>query len=152
MGSGAVMRCPKCGFEFHRTEGIGFLFPRVYEETIKKAKDGELGDVLRDFFEKNPAGALNAENITLCCDQCGALSGDMDLTMYTPKDKAKSNRETERRYVTGYELERDYSEVMKYPHKCKKCGGDMHRVTYGERLKCPECKVEMEETVLMCWD
>ena len=91
MGSGLVMRCPKCGYEFSRMEGIGMLFPMAYEETVQKAKVGELGEELKLFFEKNPHGALNVEQVTLCCDQCGALSNNMDLTMYIPKDSRDQN-------------------------------------------------------------
>lgn len=152
MGSGMNMRCPKCGFEFSRFEGVGMFFPMVYKETIQKAKNGELGEELKCFFEKNPQGVLNAEQVTLCCDQCGALSGNMDLTMYIPKNSQDQDSAENRSYIFERELESDYREVMKYPHKCEKCGGDMHRVKWSEVLKCPDCKVEMEVSGLMCWD
>ena len=152
MGNGLVMRCPKCGFEFSTSEGVGFLFPMVYKETIQKAKNGELGDELKGFFEKNPHGAINAESVTLCCDQCGALSIGKDLTMYIPKDSQDQDSAENRSYIFERELESDYREVMKYPHKCEKCGGDMHRVKWSEVLKCPDCKVTMEEVTRILWD
>jgi len=152
MGSGLVMRCPKCGYEFSRMEGIGMLFPMAYEETVQKAKVGELGEELKLFFEKNPHGALNVEQVTLCCDQCGELSIDKDLTMYISKNSKDPHVSDNDKYIFEEELKRDYLEVMKYPHKCGKCGGDMHRVNSDEILKCPECKVKMEEVTKICWD
>ncbi len=152
MGSGTVMRCPKCGFEFQRMEGVGMLYPIVYEETMKKAREGELGEILKDFFDKNPDGVLNVEQVALCCDQCGSLSLDKDLTMYIPKNDRVQNSVEDKSYIFEEELEYDYLEIMKYPHKCEKCGGNMHRIKDDEILKCPDCKVTMEEVTQILWD
>ncbi len=85
MGYGSEMKCPKCGFKFFSRTGVGFSFPSVYEETVLKAKSGELGDEAREFFKEHPDGAINAEYVTLCCDEYGDLFTGQDLTVYDPK-------------------------------------------------------------------
>ena len=60
MGTGYTRKCPKCGFEFHSSTGVGFLFPKVYAETVQKAKEGELGEELKSFFAEHKDGAINA--------------------------------------------------------------------------------------------
>ena len=69
MGSGYTMRCPKCKYKFHAITGIGFMFPKGYEETVRKAKKGELGTEILAFFREHEDGAISAENVTLCCTQ-----------------------------------------------------------------------------------
>ena len=162
MGSGMNMRCPKCGYEFASFEGVGYLFPKVYKETVQKAKSGELGDVLKTFFEEHPDGVINAENITLCCDKCGHLDTAKDLTMYVPRDDNTVNIEHGKwtvgipfegaDYYTEYDLIEHFTEYMKYPHKCEKCGGDMRKLTSHDKLKCPDCKTTMEEQRMILWD
>lgn len=162
MGSGYRKKCPKCGFEFFSSSGVGFLFPMVYEKTVQKAKEGELGEELREFFAEYKDGAINAERVTLCCEKCGNLSCDMDLTMYVPNDK-KAKENTHGRwsvafdfervdYVTTTDLERFYDEYTKYPHKCDKCGGTMRILKGNEELSCPKCKVPLETADIILWD
>ena len=50
MGSGKQYKCNKCGYEFTSCEGVGFMFPQVYEDTIKSAKQGTLGEEMQDFL------------------------------------------------------------------------------------------------------
>ena len=85
MGTGFRYECQKCGFKFSQMNGTGFLFPSVYAKTVQRAKNGELGEEIQQFFEEHPDGAVNAENVTLCCNSCGILATKMDLTMYIPK-------------------------------------------------------------------
>ena len=93
MGAGCCRKCPKCGFEFYNSTGVGFLFPKVYAKTVQKAEDGELGIEIQTFFTEHKNGAVNAELVTLCCNECGNLSSDMDLTMYVPNDKKPKKTE-----------------------------------------------------------
>ena len=148
MGYGSEMKCPKCGFEFFSRTGVGFSFPTVYEETVQKAKSGKLGEEAQAFFKEHSDGSINAEYVTLCCDECGELFTGQDLTMYAPKYGYIMRNS----YVFEDDLERYYSEELKYPHKCEKCGGSAHVVDSEETLLCPRCKVPMEAFGSICWD
>lgn len=162
MGTAYTERCPKCGFEYHSSTGVGFMFPMVYVETVKKAKEGDLGKDLQDFFKEHKDGAINAEFVDLCCKECGHLSGGMDLTMYIPNKKKpetiKHGRWTvgmsfeDVDYVDWLDLEKYYTEYAQYPHKCEKCGGSMKILKNNEELKCPYCKVPLEITNTINWD
>ncbi len=166
MGTGYTKKCPKCGFEFHSSTGVGFMFPQVYAEAVQKAKEGVLGEEIQNFFNEHKDGALNAEFVTLCCEKCGNLSNDMDLTMYIPSAKkpAKINHgrwsvafEFEGAdYVDWTDLEKYYDEYAKYPHKCEKCGGPMRCISENEvedeDLLCPECKAPLETVGEVWWD
>ena len=94
MGSGCTMKCPQCGYEFGRSEGVGFMFPMVYQELVQKAKNGELGEEIKLFFSEHPDGAINADRTTLVCNECGNLSGDYDLTMYISNGEKREKRAT----------------------------------------------------------
>ena len=157
-----MMKCPKCEYTFEQWEGVGYMFPMVYAETVQRAKNGELGEEIQNFFNEHEDGAIRADSVTLCCDKCGALRTGKDLTMFVPKGNKSDQTEHGRwsvampfegaRYVSDTELELYYSEYMKYPHKCDECGGSMHIVGYGEELKCPKCKVKLETEDFICWD
>ena len=162
MGSGCRMECPQCGYKFNRSEGVGFLFPMVYAETVEKAKKGKLGKEIKQFFEDHEDGAIDVSDVTLCCEDCGFLSTRMDLTMYLPKDGKPHKVENSNwssactgeglDYVMNSDLDEYYMEYMKYPHKCKKCKGKMHIVKGNESLLCPKCKVAMEIKDIILWD
>ncbi len=162
MGSGYKMICPKCGFDFYSSTGVGMMFPRVYAETVRKAKNGELGKEIQAFFMEHPDGAINAESVSLCCEKCGHLTNGRDLTMYVPK-AGKPNKLEHRsgstakpsdaeRYKSRFELEDYYVEYKKYSHKCDKCGGSMRIMEEGEEFVCPECKVPLERGLQIVWD
>ena len=108
MGSGCKGKCPKCGFEFRSSTGVGFMFPSVYAETVQMAKNGELGDEICNFFLEHENGAINAERVTLCCEKCGSLSNGQDLTMYVPKSKEPGKIEHSRWSVAIPFEEADY--------------------------------------------
>ena len=41
MGSVHRISCKKCGYNISINDGIGFLFPVVYRETVTKMKNGQ---------------------------------------------------------------------------------------------------------------
>ncbi len=90
MGTGYEMICKKCGYSFSARTGVGYLFPTVYEDTVKQSKEGKLGKEIKDFFHDHPDGVINAEDVTLCCNECGHLFTGQDLTMYLPKRKSET--------------------------------------------------------------
>lgn len=163
MGTGYRYKCKKCGYTFSQMNGVGLLFPAVYAETIQRAKEGELGGQMQQFLEEHPDGAVNAENATLCCNSCGALTTDLDLTMYIPKRNCTSKVKNTRwsvgisfeghEYVTPADLEKFYEEYAKYPHKCEKCSGEMSVMRDDEELVCPECKIPLSPKAdIIMWD
>ena len=160
MGAGYFYRCPKCGYSFWASTGVGFMFPMVYAETVQKAKKGELGKEIQDFFKEHEDGAINASMVILRCEDCGHLSSGMNLTMYVPNGKKPKKNEHGRwsvalpfegaDYVTGIELEEYYTESAKYPHKCENCGGRM--IPLHTKPVCPECNTPLEEELDLLWD
>jgi len=164
MGVGVEKKCTKCGFEFTTYTGVGMMFPYVYQETTEKARRGDLGDEMKQFFMEHPDGAIDAENVTLCCDDCGHLSCGQDLTMFIPGEKTHdlpargpwciADPQEDMSYFTRRELDRFFSFYASYHHKCEKCGGRMHVVSSNEleELKCPQCKVKMIRYGVIDWD
>lgn len=149
MGRGYTSKCEICGYEFSGTYGIGFLFPQQYEELVEKAKSGELGNEIQSFFEENEDGAIDAEYVTLCCEDCGNLEIGYDLSMWLPKEKNEPVG-----YVMRIDLEDNYKKVMDYPHICSKCSGKMKVIHQKDhkKLKCPKCKKIMKEDKMLLWD
>lgn len=134
MGLGYTMRCPKCHYVFTNNLGIGFMYPIVKREVTEKAKIGKMGKTLKRFFDENPAGSLDISKVTLCCEKCGNLFGDMDLTMY---------------------VQRDGQEMIKYkdfPHRCGKCRGRARIMEEDDVLMCPKCKIPLEKINSIMWD
>ncbi len=165
MGSGFGYICPKCGFEFEAEIGIGFMFPIVYAEAVQKAKYGKLGEEIQNFFKEHKDGAIDAEYVVLCCEDCSHLTTDMDLTMYIPKEKKPEKLEHGRwavaapfegaDYVTWFDLEEYYTKFAEYPHKCDRCGGKM-KILHEEddmNILCPECGAPLEQSdKIVMWD
>ncbi len=144
------LQCEKCGFKFMTMHGVGMMFPLAYVKTVQKAKSGELGAEMKEFFEEHPDGAIDSETVTLCCDNCGHLSINQDLTMYVLKEGAPKKTEHGRwcvgmgfedvDYVDDSDLEQNYKEYKKYTHRCTECGGNMHVVKEHENYCVPTVK------------
>ena len=162
MGKGYTKTCKKCGYSFTCYEGVGFLFPKVYAETVEKAKAGKLGKVMKSFFEEHPDGAINAENVALCCDNCGNIKRGKDPTMYIPKGKVPKRPKNQRwcvafpnppqDYVMSSELDKYYEKYADYRHRCGKCKCKMHVVKDEETLLCPNCRKPFEISEVLRWD
>lgn len=164
MGQGYSMVCPKCGYEFNASFGVGMMFPAVYDETVQEGKRGELGEELQKFLLEHPDGAINASYVVGACKKCGELENLMDLSMYLPKENSKPDKPKGRwsvsmpfdraEYVSPMDLKAHYELVAKYSHRCKHCGGDVKIFTEKTigRIKCPHCKLRLEETGLILWD
>ena len=66
MGQGYSLCCKKCGYNINVNLGVGFMFPRVYEETLENAKAGKLGRNVQQFLKDHPDGALDCD--WYCCN------------------------------------------------------------------------------------
>ena len=143
MGYGYSYSCPNCTYTYTCEEGVGMLFPIVYEETIKKAKSGKMGKTLKSFFDEHDNGAIDARYVTLCCNKCGNLTNRMDLSMYVPEKGIKA---------LGFNLDKYCEKYADYPHKCGKCRSSMHIVTKDEIMLCPNCREPLQRDKTFCWD
>ena len=65
MGIELTCVCEKCGYEFEADVGVGFLYPKVYVETIDAMKEGRFGQQGKEFLEAFPNGAISCENIVV---------------------------------------------------------------------------------------
>lgn len=169
MGRGYGCTCSKCGFHIECNFGVGFLFPKVYAETIDKAKNGEFGTKYQSFFLENKDVALDCENVMLQCKDCGQYDEGMDLSAYMKKPEYQIKKAgiwsasfpfEGASYETDRELKEGYIKKMDFPHKCKKCKGAM-RIISGEEfnmfldnqeITCPKCKIPLELTDIISWD
>lgn len=167
MGDGICTKCTNCGYEFDAYFGVGMLFPFVYQETIVKAKTGELGEVTKEFIEKYPDGAFDCENVVIKCDNCNMYDVALDSSMHVLKDKlfkpSKYNwtysGETDgTAYVTDEQLKDHYEKIADYSHKCKYCGGkarinkSFEQDVYKNRINCPKCNGLMTSDEVFDWD
>ena len=165
MGNGLWYKCPKCGFEFIASFGVGYMFPMEYAEAVHQAKAGELGEEIQNFFNEHTDGAIDAEHVVLCCEDCGHFREGMDLTMYIPNEKKPEKPEHGRwsvscpfegaHYVSWSDLEEYYTKYAEYPHICDKCGGRMKIMHEGDdmNLLCPKCRTPLEQSgIYIKWD
>lgn len=164
MGSGIGFRCGKCGYDITVYLGIGFAFPRVYQEVVTAVRKGKFGREWKELFERTSGAAVDANRELYVCSACGRFREDMNLCLYEPKDadvtvvrdEAHSgfmpSEVTE--YVTPAELKNRYRLVKVYPHLCR-CGKRMHQYREGDRLKYPKCKdgwMEYDPSGWINWD
>lgn len=166
MGNSYGFRCKKCGDYKWISEGIGFLFPTLYEQTIEEIKDGKWGEKYHEFFEVFPNAATDVENGVYLCEHCGNIFNEINQGLYLPKDermeiKPSDNRwcvampQIGKRYVTACELEKDYFLYEAEVHSCPQCGKNAKRVK-GDISKlepiCSKCRTRMELEDLEFWD
>lgn len=166
MGTGYSFTCSKCKHRFSASWGIGFSFPQVYEDTVKKIKAGAYGNLWQDLVNKEKYVVTDAEKHIYICGKCNAWKSEQCLSLYIPKDpehlKIKYQLDSveelnERSYILTAEIRAEYRILKRYIHKCDKCSGVMHRATEEEMnvLTCPKCGGEPEKPGYMgmiMWD
>lgn len=173
MGIMSQCKCEKCGYGFAADLGFGFLYPVVYCESVKKMKEGYLGEQGKEFFEAFPEGAISCEYIVVQCNECGKLMNVPKLDLYVPKegyDASKQNKNTRWSvafsgkgydYVSPCDLDRHYDLFEQYNHKCSSCNGSTTVVegftdSIDDRInryvQCPECKSPLEILPFGHWD
>lgn len=162
MGTGYEYTCPKCSYTFSFNQGVGFLFPKLYEEIVTAAKEGKLGEEIRQFFEEQPNGAIDAEKNLAVCTSCGEYESVLNLSMYIPESNRTEDKENQRwsfafpfygaKYVAPSDLKENYRFIKAYPHRCRKCEGKMRIIKSSETLLCPICEEVLENTGIIMWD
>lgn len=173
MGIELTCICEKCGYEFEADVGVGFLYPKVYVETIDAMKEGRFGQQGKEFLEAFPNGAISCENIVVQCNDCKKLMVVPELSLYVPKegyDFTKSNRKkrwssgfsgNDYEYVSPIELNDHYQLFEEYDHRCLYCNGHTSVVpgftecmdkSIDKRVSCPECGSMIEINFTGIWD
>ncbi len=165
MGNGYRFHCEKCNVDFDAIEGVGMMFPMLYEETIQKGKAGQLGEDIQHFLAENPDGALDVSYAPYFCKKCGTLESKLILTMYLPKNKEYKNDENQGRWSEAfsgeginYDAPWDLKELYKFHkihlHYCSQCGSRTKRLTEQELtagIRCPSCGELMRKSLIL-WD
>lgn len=165
MGTGYGFKCSKCGKEYCADVGIGFLFPKVYKETLVDVKSGKYGEEWKSIALSEEFVAVDAESYLYAC-KCGYWEAVPGLSLYAPNDieKLKKKKYGEKTveqwgevpYVMGLDLKQNYHLLKSRVHKCKKCGDVMHDATQEEKdnLQCPYCggAPSKEDQELYRWD
>lgn len=159
MSTEYVFKCPECDYQIDISLGGYFLFPKVYQESVEKAKAGEYGETVMEFLNAFPEGRIDAETALYICQECGNMEVLPELSMYLPKGKLPEKDKNIRwsvvfpfkgeSYVTHRDLENDYELFEEYKHKCGKCQRNYTMILRDEILssgliKCPQCKVDLE--------
>lgn len=161
MGVGYSYVCKKCGYTFSVNLGVGFMYPQLFQEVMKEAKEGTLGIQAKRFLEENPKGVISPRKVIARCEGCGEYEPVLDFNMYVPKEGHDPKPSTERWSVVdaldGCEYVYDFSEYdlkEKYDHRCSSCGGRLQILDEEEpeMLTCPRCGGEMEIQGMICWD
>jgi len=165
MGSGFEFKCSKCGKEYSIHTGVGFLYLRVYEETLKDVKEGKYGEEWKTLALSEEYVAVDAEDYLYVCKKCGHWKVEPGLSLYAPKNVAElKKREYGIKtveewgavpYVMSCDFGDDYQILKRRIHKCDMCGGVMHKATESEEcnLPCPYCGGAPEEDHnIILWD
>lgn len=155
--------CRKCKYEVIHFMGHGAFFENEYEETLEDARKGVLGPELKKFLEEYPNGAIDVEGSIGRCMNCGEYQTVQNLSMYLPPEGVDPNEDlySERMLIPDLskevqphlpcfdrdELQRNFRFHANYPHKCKKCGGDLMLLDDSTVLVCPKCRIKMSKEV-----
>ncbi len=163
MGFGYDYRCKKCGHRYSVFLGIGMLYPKVYEDTVKEIREGRYGDEWKTLFEQTPYAAINPAKVLYVCT-CGRWETGVDLTLYAPNDpdavaEKKYGEKTAKEwgylpYADGWDLQEHFHVLRRWDRRCEACGGRMRRADRQEAksLPCPKCgEPNASEDVIM-WD
>ena len=163
MGTGYLLKCRKCGYEFSANLGVGFMFPLASQETVEAGREGKLGKEVKKFLEGHPDGALDCSTVILQCSECGELESGPDLSMYVPGEDSPAPSSGNwtvayphegSSYVTPWDLVK-YKLFALYDHRCRRCKGKMKIIKEEEfkklicgddfdnhptKMICPKCR------------
>ncbi len=156
MGSSYGCKCNKCGYQIYADLGVGFLFPKLYNETVQEMKEGKHGAKAAEFFEAFPDGAIDYDLTLAKCSECGEMFEVTSMNMYVLKEghsvpSSKGRRwstaapfyETE--YITTMDLKEHYELFERFVYEFPKCGAaaetidNVEKLIMDEKLKCSKC-------------
>ena len=157
MGIGYMYRCNDCGRDIEVNLGVGFLYPRVCEETLAAVRAGEYGEKLKAAAESEKHTGCAPETKIYVCEDCGCWDVLDDVSVYGWADK---DRDEEISYIALWtEDARSYRLIEEFVPTCGKCGGKMHAIDVDEdsdvipQLNCNECGAPLvAQSDVMMWD
>lgn len=151
MGQGISCKCNKCGYEFGANLGVGFFYPSLVDETKEAMIKGEFGNTAKEFFEKNPNGTVDCENVVARCKKCKEYHVVPKLYLYKPK---LGFNDKERMI---WDLDTYFELSEKYRHVCD-CGEELEIIENAEEkavsgeLSCLKCGGVMTLNDIIMWD
>lgn len=166
MGHSIATKC-KCGRKEYFLGG-GMMFPSVYREAVKDAKDGKFGQTMQTLMQQNKYAVMDVEKVLYCCNECGHVEASDPLDIYIAKDiesfkKEKYGDHTIEElgevpywgmsYMGDDECD-NFIKIYTHPHECPVCKGEMRRVDddYLKRTPCSKCGEEHEMLFGCKWD
>lgn len=168
MGSGVSFKCKKCGEEYSAWSGIGFLFPKVYSDTLQSALNGEYGEEWKELLSSRKYIKIDAEKHIYLCKKCGNWKSEKGLSLYIPKDfefikqqvapglrKNYEDRFESEHYEFNLDTHEFYDLLKEFTHTCDKCGETMEKQNNMDidELKCPYCgEMNHREIGMLHWD
>ena len=175
MGTGYSLKCRKCGYGFSANLGVGFMYPRVYQQTMEAGREGKFGKEVKRFLEEHPDGVLDCSSVILQCTECGALGCGPDLSMYVPGEDSPAPSSGNWSVacphegipcVAPWDLD-EYNLFGLYDHRCKRCRGKMKIIKEKEleqlihgadfenspmKIPCPKCRERLWLSEVSMWD
>lgn len=91
MGTGFQIKCKKCGHTRDFSLGAGFMYPKVYEKTIKEIHEGKFGNEYKELLLKHANAIVDASIYVYYCPECYKYVLEQDKTLYNPKDNQKKS-------------------------------------------------------------
>lgn len=152
MGSGYWFKCNNCRKRYTVQLGIGYLYPKVYRETVEAITNGDYGKKWQNLYSGTQGAVVDASQKLFICDNCNNWENAKDLSIYDP---GNTQQDTDQ-IVMPHELQQHYHLVKEHTQTCSKCGAPMRKVpddNIPSVLPCPKCgSANTEEPKLMMWD
>jgi len=161
MGDGYELKCNKCGFVHYVYNGIGFRYPMVCADILKKMKDGIYGKRFMEDTKNMPYAAVHQDCNIFICDHCGQWRNDMIIDLCVPIGEYKKREDRfcvafdypdDIQYVMKFDIGSEYRVIRSKQHRCGKCHHTMRPIKKNEKLKCPECGTPMVKGNTFFWD
>lgn len=174
MGCGG--RIVRCGCQEESVlDGVGMGLPSLYQETVRKIRDGKFGNEIKNIVENVRIFTVDVTDAMYHCKKCGHLETMQILNIYVPKDIEKFKKKEVGNWTAGeprwkstieelggvpywypdYDSRNDFVMIYGYKHMCHVCGKKMNLVV-PEKIaneKCQKCgkNYEVEELGIL-WD
>lgn len=158
MGIAILFTCPECENSLFLSEGVGFRYPRICEETRKQAINGEYGNDLKELLSSFSDCVIDAAQIVLKCPDCHTVTNQKDLSVYELNDDSKKEQYQKPSASKSDPRSYPFSDVdtliYQYPHLCPKCGKLMQKISLSMYMDihCPKCGSIMEASEFEHWD
>lgn len=145
MGTGFQIKCKKCGHTRDFSLGAGFMYPKVYEKTIKEIHEGKFGNEYKELLLKHANAIVDASIYVYYCPECYKYVLEQDKTLYNPKDNQKKSIFDIFSFIT--DATKEFDILYQWKHACPRCGRQTLKIDEVEfidylknkMLHCEEC-------------